>query len=86
MNCRKHIRVLHAHASERFNHRRIENSLRLHRIRRELISVRYCLELFCNELRSVMMMYSYEECRHAFACAFDYASNVFGINSTLFRM
>ena len=49
--------------------RKIENSLRLHRIRRELISVRYCLELFCNELRSVMMMYSYEECRHAFACA-----------------
>ena len=34
----------------------------------------------------MMMMYSYEECRHAFACAFDYASNVFGINSTLFSM
>ena len=36
--------------------KKIENSLRLHRIRRELISVRYCLELFCNELRGVMMM------------------------------
>ena len=44
---------------------------RLHRSKRELISVRYCLELLCYEMRSVvlMYMYSYKGCRHSFAHA-----------------